>query len=135
MTRRLSVGQEVSHDRSPPFPLDRSNGFAAASACAGISSLNSPAPQQTSDSSLFDKNEEAYWAEMRKQFLIPEDEIYLNNGTVGSSPAPVLRAIFDGYTTTEKMDRQDPEDYPIWGYAAWERVSRSPGRVRRLPSR
>ena len=71
------------------------------------------------DHSLLDKNEDAYWAEMRKQFLIPEDEIYLNNGTVGSSPAPVLRAIFDGYTTTEKMDQQDPEDYPIWGYAAW----------------
>jgi selenocysteine lyase/cysteine desulfurase len=49
----------------------------------------------------------------------PKDEIYLNNGTVGSSPAPVLRAIFEGYTTTEKMDQQDPEDYPIWGYAAW----------------
>ena len=56
---------------------------------------------------------------MRQQFLIPEDEIYLNNGTVGSSPAPVLRAIFDGYTTTGEMDQQDPEDYPIWGYAAW----------------
>ena len=69
--------------------------------------------------SLLDKNEDAYWAEMRKQFLIPEDEIYLNNGTVGSSPAPVLRAIFEGYTTTERMDQQDPEDYPIWGYAAW----------------
>jgi isopenicillin-N epimerase len=71
------------------------------------------------DHSLLDKNEDAYWAELRKQFLIPEDEIYLNNGTVGSSPAPVLRAVFDGYTTTEKMDQQDPEDYPIWGYAAW----------------
>ena len=71
------------------------------------------------DHSLLDQNEDAYWAEMRKQFLIPEDEIYLNNGTVGSSPMPVLRAIFDGYTTTEKMDQQDPEDYPIWGYAAW----------------
>jgi isopenicillin-N epimerase len=71
------------------------------------------------DRSLFDKNEDSYWAELRKQFLIPEDEIYLNNGTVGSSPAPVLRAIFDAYQTTEKMDQQDPEDYPIWGYAAW----------------
>lgn len=69
--------------------------------------------------SLWEKNQDAYWAEMRKQFLIPEDEIYLNNGTVGSSPAPVLRAVFDGYNTTEKMDQQDPEDYPIWGYAAW----------------
>src|SRR6266851_5053243 len=71
------------------------------------------------DHSLFDENEDAYWAEMRKQFLIPADEIYLNNGTVGSSPAPVLRAVFDGYAATERMDAQDPEDYPIWGYAAW----------------
>jgi isopenicillin-N epimerase len=71
------------------------------------------------DHSLLDKHEDAYWAQMRRQFLIPEDEIYLNNGTVGSSPAPVLRAIFESYNTTEKMDQQDPEDYPIWGYAAW----------------
>jgi len=69
--------------------------------------------------SLLNQNEDAYWAELRKQFVIPEDEIYLNNGTVGSSPAPVLRAIFDGYNTTERLDEQDPEDYPIWGYAAW----------------
>jgi isopenicillin-N epimerase len=77
------------------------------------------APAKLPDSSLFDTNEEAYWAELRKQFLIPEDEVYLNNGTVGSSPAPVLRAIFDGYNETEKMAQSDPEDYPIWGYAAW----------------
>ncbi|MGB0013777.1 MAG: aminotransferase class V-fold PLP-dependent enzyme [Candidatus Sulfotelmatobacter sp.] len=77
------------------------------------------APAKLPDSALFDKSEDAYWAEIRKQFLIPADEIYLNNGTVGSSPAPVLRAVFEGYTTTEKMDQQDPEDYPIWGYAAW----------------
>ena len=74
------------------------------------------------DHSLLDKNEDAYWAELRKQFLIPADEVYLNNGTVGSSPAPVLRAIFDGYNTTEKMDQQDPEDYPIWGYASRPRT-------------
>jgi len=30
-----------------------------------------------------------------------------------------LRAIFDGYNATEKMDQHDPEDYPIWGYASW----------------
>jgi isopenicillin-N epimerase len=71
------------------------------------------------DRPLLEKNEDDYWAQLRQQFLIPENEIYLNNGTVGSSPAPVLRAVFDGYNTTEKMDQEDPEDYPIWGYAAW----------------
>jgi selenocysteine lyase/cysteine desulfurase len=79
----------------------------------------SQAPAQLPAKSLYDSNEDAYWAEMRKQFIIPADEVYLNNGTVGSSPAPVLRAIFDGYNETEQMAQKDPEDYPIWGYGAW----------------
>ncbi len=77
------------------------------------------APAHLPERPLYDSNEEAYWTELRKQFVIPADEVYLNNGTVGSSPAPVLRAIFDGYNETEKMAQSDPEDYPIWGYAAW----------------
>ena len=79
----------------------------------------SQAPAALPAKSLYDSNEEAYWTEMRKQFVIPADEVYLNNGTVGSSPAPVLRAIFDGYNETEQMAQKDPEDYPIWGYGAW----------------
>ena len=76
-------------------------------------------PATLPDAKRFGDDQESYWGEVRKQFLIPEDEVYLNNGTVGSSPAPVLRAIFDAYTSTEKLDEADPEDYPIWGYAAW----------------
>jgi hypothetical protein len=34
------------------------------------------APAQLPDKALFDSNEEAYWTEMRKQFLIPADEVY-----------------------------------------------------------
>src|SRR5262252_5531288 len=79
------------------------------------------APDKLPDRSLYDANEEAYWCEVRKLFLIPEDEVYLNNGTVGSSPAPVLRAVFEGYRDSERLAEADPEDYPIWGYAAWNR--------------
>jgi len=77
------------------------------------------APDQLPDRSLYDANEETYWTEVRKLFLIPEDEIYLNNGTVGSSPTPVLKAVFEGYRDSERLAQADPEDYPIWGYAAW----------------
>jgi isopenicillin-N epimerase len=107
--------------------LDRRNFLTStSSALAAMLALRSDAfaqlqnlPAALPDHSLLDKNEDAYWAELRKQFLIPDDEIYLNNGTVGSSPTPVLRVIFDSYLASEKLDEQDPEDYPIWGYARW----------------
>ncbi len=76
-------------------------------------------PSKLPDRSLYDSSEDSYWRELRKQFLLPSDEVYLNNGTVGSSPAPVLRAVFDGYEACEKLNEADPEDYPIWGYASW----------------
>lgn len=69
--------------------------------------------------SLYDQNEDAFWAAMRNQFLIPKDEVYLNNGTVGSSPYPVLKAVFDAFLETEQMAQADPENYPIWGYEAY----------------
>ncbi|PZU57978.1 MAG: aminotransferase [Sphingobium sp.] len=69
---------------------------------------------------LYEKDEDAYWGALRKQFLIPADVVNLNNGTVGSSPRPVLKAVFDSYELTEQMTQKGSEDYPIWGYGAWE---------------
>ena len=99
--------------------LTATSGLAALALPTKLFAQLQNAPSALPDTALYNHDQDAYWAELRKQFLIPSDEIYLNNGTVGSSPAPVLRAVFDGYTQTEKMDQQDPEDYPIWGYAAW----------------
>lgn len=107
--------------------VNRRSFLAASSATAVAAAVPYPAltaalaspPIPFPDPTLHDKNEEAYWRQLRKQFLIPGDEVYLNNGTVGSSPWPVLKAVFDSYTDTERMAQADPEDYPIWGYAPW----------------
>src|SRR6266576_3428489 len=106
--------------------LNRRSFLASASGLAatlafrdGLFAQLEKAPSSLPDQKLYEKNEDVYWSELRKQFLIPADEVYLNNGTVGSSPMPVLRAVFDGYNDTEKMAQSDPEDYPIWGYGAW----------------
>ena len=80
---------------------------------------NGNPPAALPSPALYTKDQDRYWREIRKQFLIPRDEVYLNNGTVGSSPMPVLQAVFDGYLQSEKLSEADPEDYPIWGYAAW----------------
>ena len=37
--------------------------------------------------------DEAFWDFVRSQFLIPSDRIYLNNGTLGPSPAVVVEAV------------------------------------------
>mgnify|MGYP000243511879 CR=1 FL=1 len=40
-----------------------------------------------------DPQDEAFWSFVRDQFLIPSDRIYLNNGTLGPSPAIVVDAV------------------------------------------
>ena len=98
--------------------IGRSAGLAALLGMPSNVSAQTPTPTAMPSGELYFSHEDAYWAEVRKQFLIPDDEVYLNNGTVGSSPRQVLKAIFDSYDESEKLAQTNPEAYPIWGYDA-----------------
>lgn len=63
---------------------------------------------------------EAYWAALRKQFVFEPGFLYLNNGTVGSMPLPVLRAFIEAILKVEQMEDPDTDLYPLWGYGAWD---------------
>ena len=43
------------------------------------------------DEKLYTTDQERYWAELRRQWLLAPDQINLNCGAVGCSPLPVLR--------------------------------------------
>src|SRR5690348_2829702 len=101
--------------------IDRRSFLARAAAVGVILPLKFEAFAQATSQALpskdlYDKNEEAYWKELRKLWVIPEGVVYLNNGTVGSSPVPVIKAVMDGFNETEKMMLKGSEEYPIWGY-------------------
>ncbi len=102
--------------------LDRRSFLGCATALSATQPLSAAAltsvPLPGED--LHGRNEDAYWQALRRQFLIPPDVINLNVGTVGSSPRPVLKAIFDGFEQTEQMTQAGAEDYPIWGYGSWD---------------
>jgi len=69
---------------------------------------------------LFCQDPEAYWAEMRRQWIFRPGFLYLNNGTVGSSPLPVLRAFVEAIIENEQLENEDTEQYPLWGYGTWD---------------
>jgi len=100
--------------------LGTTAGLSAALALRAPWAAQQSAPQvRLPEPVIYERNPEKYWAALRELFVIPHDEVYLNNGTNGSCPRPVLQAVFDSYEQTEKMDQADPEDYPIWGYGPW----------------
>ncbi|MGH9863060.1 MAG: aminotransferase class V-fold PLP-dependent enzyme [Candidatus Acidiferrales bacterium] len=69
---------------------------------------------------LYARNPEGYWAEIKKQFVFRPGFLYLNNGTCGSCPRPVVRAFVESILHEEQMENDDTEQYPLWGYGPWD---------------
>ncbi|MFQ5779055.1 MAG: aminotransferase class V-fold PLP-dependent enzyme, partial [Terriglobia bacterium] len=79
-----------------------------------------PLPSQE----LFTRSPETYWAELRRQFVFRPGFLYLNNGTMGPTPLPVLRAFLESVVRAEQLENDDTEQYPLWGYGAWDEYRR-----------
>jgi isopenicillin-N epimerase len=60
--------------------------------------------------------DETFWQRVRDQFYVPGDVIYLNNGSLGLSPRPVVEALYRHVLDTEAMRNRTYGDYPWWGY-------------------
>lgn len=67
-----------------------------------------------------------FWRELRRQFLIPEDEAFFNTGTLGSSPRAVVDAVVEHMTHVERdvahWDYKDGHEQFFAGYFPEEGV-------------
>ena len=89
------------------------NSAACAAALFGVSG-NARGAEPLPDDSLLTRRPEAYWKRIRQQqFLLPDWRVYLNNGSLGVAPRPVVRAVTD-YVNLGAALTQD--EYPRWGY-------------------
>jgi isopenicillin-N epimerase len=88
---------------------------AAAAALFGVSPAWADEPTKAlPPSGLFSSDPEKYWQQMRdEQFYLPEWRVFLNNGSLGVAPRPVLKAVFD---YMERSAGLMVEEYPRWGY-------------------
>ncbi len=60
------------------------------------------------------ENPEAYWRRIRdEQFHLPGWRAFLNNGSLGIAPKPVVTAV---KTYLERSAALEMEEYPRWGY-------------------
>jgi isopenicillin-N epimerase len=85
-------GQGSSPGEEPPMTVDRRSFLAV----LGGASLAWPTAVETLARDLAGggaPDDELFWRLVRSQFLIPDDRIYLNNGTLGPSPRVVVDAV------------------------------------------
>lgn len=68
---------------------------------------------------LYSSDPERYWAELRRQWLLADDRINLNCGSIGCTPLPVLRATIEHMLSAEEF--REPA-FPWFGYEENTRI-------------
>lgn len=80
--------------------------FLSATGMKGMPGLPDPA--------LLSSDPERYWSRIRaEQFTLPEWRVFMNNGSLGVPPRPVVAAVVD-YIAQAASRTSD--EYPRWGY-------------------
>ena len=87
-----------------------------ASSLFGLTALTAKdtAPRPLPEPALRQSDPEKYWLRVREeQFLLPGWRAFLNNGSLGVAPRPVLAAVEDFLESGAALTG---DDYPRWGY-------------------
>ena len=96
-------------------------GLAGAAALYGISTsaVSAAGTKSLPERSLLDSAAAEYWNRIRdEQFVMPAERAFLNTGSLGIAPRPVLEAVADYLQHAAALDFQalQAERYPRWGY-------------------
>lgn len=94
--------------------LVRGAAAAAAALCGVDPSWARAGVEPLPAAELWAADAERYWRQIRAdQFLLPESRVFLNNGSLGVVPRPVLKAVTDDL---ERSAALRVDAYPLWGY-------------------
>ncbi len=74
-------------------------------------------PRREASGTALSPQDEGFWEDIREQFPHPEEVIYLNNGSLGVSPRPVVDRMIGHLRDTESFEDREYNTYPWWGYA------------------
>lgn len=86
----------------------------AGAALTGMQAVRLAAAAALPSKTLLEKDAEQYWKQIRtEQFLLPDWRVFLNNGSLGIAPKPVLSAVTDYLTQSAALTM---DEYPRWGY-------------------